>query len=120
MEELKDLLLVYKEKNNANNYDCAKLLKLSVEQIDQIEAGTLSLDETQLKKYLEILQYKLKPKSKKVLKILELFFRFIAMIMPLVCLLLCISNYTNYKILIVLLSIGVIATSTIMLPRNDK
>ena len=120
MEEIKKNLLLYKEKNKATDDDCAKLLGLTVKQIIAIEKSTADFDEAEQKRVLAILQSKNKSTGKKIVKILDLLFRFISMIMPLVTLLLCINGYSNNKVMIALMSIGAVATSMIILPRNEK
>ncbi len=120
MEELSKNLRLYKDKTKASNEECATLLNITTEQVVEIENNTIKLDETEHKRILGILQSKTKSLGKKIVKILELVFRFVAMIMPLVALLLCINGYSNNRILILLLSIGVVASSMNMLPRNDK
>lgn len=120
MEEIKKNLVIYKDKTKATNEDCAKLLGLTVEQVVAIESSTIDLDLAEQKRVLSVLQSKNRSTGKKIVKILDLFFRFVAMIMPLVTLLLCINGYSNNKILITLISIGAIATSMTILPRNEK
>lgn len=120
MEDIKKNLKIYKDKNKVTDEECATLLGLNVEQIKNIENSSCELNETEQKRVLEILLSKNKSTGKKIVKILELFFRFVAMIMPLVTLLLCINGYSNLKVLIALVSIGAVATSMIMLPRNEK
>ena len=120
MEEIKKNLIIYKNKNKATDEDCAKLLGVSIKQVVAIEKSTLELEETEQKRILAILQSKNKSTGKKIVKVLDLFFRFVSMIMPLVTLLLCINGYSNNKVLITLVSIGAIATSMIILPRNEK
>lgn len=120
MEELSKSLFNYKSKTKANNEDCAKLLGLTIEQINDIEKCSLILDEQEQNRLISILQSKTKSHGKKIIKILELIFKFIAMIMPLVVLLLCINGYDNNKILIIILAIGAITTSILSLPRNEK
>lgn len=121
MEELNKYLTLYKDRTNATNQECANLLDLSLDQIVNIENNKQNvLDDNEYKRVLAILQSKTKSTGKRIVKVLELIFRFVAMIMPLVALLLCINGYDNNRILIILLSIGVISSSVIMLPRNEK
>lgn len=120
MEELNKYLSLYKDKTKATNEECAKLLNITPEQVVQIENNTIKLEETEHKRLLGILQSKTKSLGKKIVKILELVFRFVAMIMPLVVLLLCINVNVNNRTLIILLAIGLVASSIIMLPRNEK
>lgn len=120
MEEINKYLNLYKEKTKATNEECATLLNITVEQVKEIENNTIKLEETEHKRILGILQSKTKSLGKKIVKILELIFRFVAMIMPLVTLLLCINGSASNRVLITLLSIGFISSSIIMLPRNEK
>lgn len=120
MEELNKYLSLYKDKTKATNEECATLLNITAEQVAQIENNTIKMEESEQKRILGILQSKTKSVGKKIVKILELFFRFVAMIMPLVALLLCINGYDNNRVLIILLGIGMVASSIIMLPRNEK
>lgn len=118
MEDIRKQLVLYKEKTKASNVECASLLNLSVEQIDCIERNEIVLDDAEQKRVLAILQTKTKSLSKRIVKILDLFLRFVSMIMSVVTLLLCINGYNNLETLITLLSIGFVSTSIIMLPRN--
>ena len=120
MEEIKKYLIIYKEKTKASNSDCGAILNLTIEQIEQIEAGNLELEESEKNRILAILQSKTRTTGKKVVKILDLFFRFVSTVMALVTLLLCINGYDNLKALITVLAISVVSSSMIMLPRNEK
>lgn len=120
MEELNKNLRLYKDKTKATNEECASLLNITTEQVIAIENNTAQFDEAEYKRILAILQSKTKTMGKRIVKILELIFRFVATVMPLVALLLCINGYSNNRVLIILLAIGVIASSITMLPRNEK
>lgn len=61
-----------------------------------------------------------KEKGKKLTKIMDLVFRFVAMVMALVTLLLCINEDIDTKALIVLLSIGLVCSSMTILPKIEK
>lgn len=61
-----------------------------------------------------------KGKGKKLTKIMDLVFRFVAMVMALVTLLLCINENIDAKALIVLLSIGLVCSSMTILPKIEK
>ena len=60
-------------------------------------------------------------KNKKLaIKMLDLIFRFVAMVMALVTLLLCINENIDTKVLVVLLSIGLVCSSMTILPKIEK
>jgi hypothetical protein len=59
-------------------------------------------------------------KGRKIVKSMDLIFRFVAMVMALVTLLLCINENVDTKILAILLSIGLVCSSITMLPQIDK
>ena len=58
--------------------------------------------------------------SRKLVKLLDLIFRLVAMMMALSVLLLCINGNVETNTLIVLLSIGVVCSSLTILPRIEK
>ncbi len=120
MDELNKSLLTYKEKNKATDEDCANLLGISIDEVKQIEDKTYKSSDVNNKRLSNILQLNTKTIGKRIVKILDLIFRFLAMIMPLVAMLLCINGYSDTKTLVTLLSIGAVATSIMMLPRNEK
>jgi hypothetical protein len=51
---------------------------------------------------------------------MDLIFRFVAMVMALVTLLLCINENIDTKVLVVLISIGLVCNSMTILPKIDK
>ena len=58
--------------------------------------------------------------GKRVVRSMDLIFRFVAMVMALVTLLLCINENVDTKALIVLLSIGLVCSSMTILPKIEK
>lgn len=120
MQELIKEIKEYKERNGLTDEKCAEILEISVEKLNDIKENKVNLEKSEVDKIFNIIQKKSKSKSSRVIKILDLIFRFIATIMPIVVLLLCINNYDNMKHLIVLLSIGVACTSMTILPKIEK
>lgn len=118
MEELQKEFIAYREKNNLTIEDCAKKLNLTEKTAKAIEDGTAHLNSDEITRLLELI----KPKrgGKRLVKILDLIFRFSATVMGLVVLLLCINGYSNTTTLIALLSIGLACSAFTMLPKIDK
>ena len=114
-EEIKEYML----KNNLNASNCAEKLGLSVEQVESMETKSLELTEESVSKIREIISQK-QSTGRKIVKTLDLIFRFGACIMALAALLLCINGTADYKILTVLLSIGLVCSSITGLPKIDK
>ena len=80
-------------------------LELTPEEIDRIN---IAIDQ------------KKDSKNKRIIKFLDLIFRFVAMVMALVTLMLCINENIDVKALVVLLSIGLVCSSMTLLPKIDK
>ena len=91
------------EYKNRTIYQYAK--DLSSEEIDRIN---IAIDQ------------KKDSKNKRIIKFLDLIFRFVAMVMSLVTLMLCINENIDVKALVVLLSIGLVCSSMTLLPKIDK
>ena len=119
MEDLGKELISYREGNSYSIEECAQQLNITPDMLLQIEEGKASLSSDEIARIKEII----KPKSRtgrRIVKILDLMFRFCATIMALVVLLLCINGYSETNTLIALLSIGVMCSSFTMLPKIDK
>ena len=120
MEDLKKEIIDYRTKNSYSIDECAKKLKIDVDTLTAIENGTAKLSNEEKTRLKELVSQP-KPKSgKRIVKILDLIFRFGATIMGLVVLLLCINGYSETQTLIALLSVGVVCSAFIMLPKIDK
>lgn len=119
MNELRKDIINFRDKKSLSVEDCAKYLSIDVDTLLAIENGTINLSEEEIEKINEII----KPKnrnSRRIIKILDLIFRFSAMVMGLVVLLLCINGYTETQTLIAMLSIGVVCSALTMLPKIEK
>lgn len=120
MKTLKDLIIKYKIKNNLSDTECAQKLGISEEKLIKLHNGeNVKFTDKETEKILTIVDSK-KEKGKKLVKVLDLVFRFVAMVMALVTLLLCINENIDSKALIVLLSIGLVCTSMTILPKIEK
>lgn len=120
MEELKKGIIKYREKNSLNIDECAKVLGISEETLQAIENGTeytlVDSDVARIKSLVEP-----KPsKGKRLIKALDLFFRFCAMVMSLVVVLLCINGYSDSNTMIALLAVGIACSSMTILPKIEK
>ena len=121
MDELQKEIIEYKNKNKLSVEECANNLGLSIDDIKKIEDGeSVQLSETEYAQILDTIKKNNISKGKRVIKILDLIFRFVAMVMALVTLLLCINENVDTKVLIVLLSIGLVCSSMTILPKIDK
>ena len=121
MADISKKILEYKEKNKLSSEDCAKNLGLNVEDIEKLEnEKKLSLSSSEQKRIIDIIDNKQVSKSKKIIRVLDLIFRFVAMVMALVTLILCINENVDTKVLVVLLSIGLVCSSMTILPKIEK
>lgn len=118
MEDLKKELQQYMERNTCTLEDCAKKLNLDISILQGVIDGTAKLTSDEITKISESMR--VKKGGKRLVKILDLLFRFGATIMGLVVLLLCINGYSELHTLIALLSIGVVCSAFTMLPKIDK
>lgn len=119
MEELSKELKEFRQKNELSVKDCAEKLHLTEKEISSIEDGSISLTGDEITR----IRSKIIPKArgeKRVVRILDLIFRFGSTIMALTVLLLCINGYSETQTLIALLSIGVGCSAFTMLPKIEK
>lgn len=119
MKELKVAIKEFIEKNNLSLSEASAKLGINEEKLKIIDTEEFVLDEDEIKRVSEIIEQK-PSLGKKIAKILDLLFRMGACIMALVALLLCINGIGDYKVLIVLLSIGLVCSSIISLPKINK
>ena len=121
--ELSKKVLKYKSDNNLTDEQCAKNLKISLTILKKIEnsAENLEISSEEMERLLGIIEPKsTKSKGKKLIKVLDLVFRFVAMVMALTTLLLCINENVSTKTLVVLLSIGLVCSTMTILPKIEK
>ena len=121
--ELSKKVLKYKSDNNLTDEQCAKNLKISLTMLKKIEnsAENLEISSEEIERLLSIIEPKSKKsKGKKLIKVLDLVFRFVAMVMALTTLLLCINENVSTKTLVVLLSIGLVCSTMTILPKIEK
>ena len=118
MNKMTENILEYMSKNNVTIDECAAKLGLTEEQVKLLEEKqNLNLtkdDESRINKIIG------KSTGKRVIRIMDLIFRFVAMVMALVTLLLCINENIDTKVLVVLISIGLVCNSMTILPKIDK
>ena len=118
MNKLTENILEFMNKNNLTAEECASKLGLTVDQIKLVEdKQNLELSKDEESRINKLLG---KSTSKKVIRIMDLIFRFVAMVMALVTLLLCINENIDTKVLVVLISIGLVCNSMTILPKIDK
>ena len=115
---LKEKIIEFKNINKLNDNDCANKLGISIETLLKIESGE-NINKEEENRILKIINNE-KPSGKRIIKILDLIFRFVAMVMALVTLLLCINENVDTKVLVVLLSIGLVCSSMTILPKIEK
>ena len=122
MKEFKKKILEFQKNNNLSNEECSKMLGVSLDLINKInnDEQISELSREEKKKILTIIENKKSNSGKKIVKILDLLFRFVAMVMALVTLLLCINENVETKTLVVLLSIGLVCCSMTILPKIEK
>lgn len=122
MKEFKKKILEFQKNNNLSNEECSKMLGVSLDLINKInnDEQISELSREEKKRILTIIENKKSNNGKKIVKILDLLFRFVAMVMALVTLLLCINENVETKTLVVLLSIGLVCSSMTILPKIEK
>ncbi len=108
-------ILDYKEKNKLSSEECAEKLGITLEQMQEIEDNKTSLDSKVQEEILSKIKSEKNPN-----KVLDLIFKFGAVIMALVALLLSINENISPNTLIILLSIGLLCSSIQHLPKIDK
>ena len=113
-KELKE----YIEINKLTHEECAKNIGIDKKLLENIDSQPIDISNEEKQRILNIINPL--PTGKKINRILDLIFRFGACIMALVTLLLCINGDVDYKILIVLLSIGLVCSTITGLPKIDK
>ena len=121
--ELNKKILKYKSDNNLTDEQCAKNLKISLAMLKKFENNDENLDisSEEKERLLNLIEPKsTKSKGKKLIKVLDLVFRFVAMVMALTTLLLCINENISTKTLVVLLSIGLVCSTMTILPKIEK
>lgn len=121
MDKLLKSIIEYKTKLNLTTEQCAEKLQLDIEKIKKIENNEdveiTKEEETIINKELEKSKI---TNSRRVVRGMDLVFRFVAMVMALVTLLLCINENVDTKVLIVLLSVGLVCSSMTILPKIEK
>ena len=119
MKELNEKIKIYKEKNLLTDEKCAENLSISLETLIDIQNNAIQLDKDEQERILAIVN--IKPKTgRRIVKILDLLFRLISTIMPLVVILLCVNHYQDMRVMIVLLAIGFTCSSMTILPKIEK
>lgn len=121
MEKLYQDIIEYKTKNNLTDDVCADNLGISLEDLQSIIKGEdvelSKKDETRIARFIE--KTKLST-GKRIVKVMDLIFRFVAMVMSLVTLLLSINENVDTKVLVILLSIGLVCSTMTILPKIEK
>lgn len=121
--ELRKKVLKYKSDNNLTDEQCAKKLKITLTMLQKIENNDekLEISNEEAERLLSLIEATSpKSKGKKFIKVLDLIFRFVAMVMALTTLLLCINENVSTKTLVVLLSIGLVCSTMTILPKIEK
>lgn len=113
-----DKVISFKVENKLTDEDCARKLCVDINFIKNIELESKKLTEEEKQRILKIIDSK--QKNKRNIKILDLVFRFLAMVMVLTVLMLSINENIDTRALIILLSIGLFCTSVTMLPKIEK
>lgn len=108
----------FKEENNLTDDDCARKLGVDIKIIKNLTTEAKTLEKAEKERIIALIDGK--QKNKKISKILDLVFRFVAMVMALTVLLLCINENVDTRSLIVLLAIGLVCSSMTILPKIDK
>lgn len=122
MNKLSEKIKTYMEKNNFSALKCAKNLGISDATLEKIlnNSPDLELTPEEIDRINIAIDQKKDSKNKRIVKFLDLIFRFVAMVMALVTLMLCINENIDVKALVVLLSIGLVCSSMTLLPKIDK
>jgi len=113
-------ILKYRESNKLSREEVAKKLNMSCEDFEALENGAKEISKEEQDSILDTLGLKFRFTSKRVIRIMDLIFRCVPMIMALVTMLLCINENIRPQTLIVLLSIGFVCSSLTMLPKIEK
>jgi hypothetical protein len=116
---INDKIKIYLDKNNKDIKDLSKETKLDEDKLKNIINGEYIPSSDELKIIDKVVSEKMSS-GKKAVKIVELILRFGACIMALVTLLLCINGNVKTETLIALLSIGLVCSSIISLPKIEK
>lgn len=98
--------------------ECAKKLGVDIEIIKNLDSNASKISKEEQTRILNLIASK--QKNKKIINILDLVFRFVAMVMALTALLLSIKETVDTRSLIVLLSIGLVCSSMTILPKIEK
>lgn len=120
MKQLVEAIKAFKTKNSYNDSLCASKLGLTEEVLKGVLDGSIKLGTDECDRINEIIEGKSKFNSKKFIKLLDLIFRLVAMVMAVTVLMLCINGVAETETLIVLLSVGVVCSSLTILPRIEK
>lgn len=120
MEELKNLISLYKEKNSISDDDLAKHLSVSKDVLNDIELGKSDINDSEIARLKSLLQNKPEKTKSQVSRMLDLIFRLVATIMPLVVIILSIYKFGSLSTLISLLAVGVACLSMTTLPKKDR
>jgi len=119
MKSIEELIKEYIKNNNLSIKESAEKLGIAEADLENLDNKQLQLTDEQKQSIMEIIEPK-PSTGKKVRNIIDLVFRFGACVMALVVLLLCINGTGDYKVLTVLLSIGLVCSSITGLPKSDK
>lgn len=111
-------ITAFKLENKLTNEECAKRLGMTIEDFENLKEAEKKLSEEEKNRILEVI--KSRQKNKRYRIFLDLFFRFVAMVMSLTVLLLSINEKIDTRTLIVLLSIGLVCSSLTILPKIEK
>ena len=122
MNKLSEKIKTYMAKNNFSSLKCAKNLGISDATLEKIlnNSQDLELTSEEIDRINIAIDQKKDSKNKRIIKFLDLIFRFVAIVMALVTLMLCINENIDVKALVVLLSIGLVCSSMTLLPKIDK
>ncbi len=122
MNKLSEKVKSYMEKNNFSSSKCAKNLGISSATLEKIlnNSQDLELTSEEVDRINLAIDQKKESKNKRIIKFMDLIFRFVAMVMALVTLILCINENIDVKALVILLSIGLVCSSMTLLPKIEK
>lgn len=121
MEKLYKDILEYKTKNNLTDEACAEYLGISLDELQKIINGEdVELNKKEESRIAKIIEKTKLSTGKRIVKIMDLIFRFVAMVMSLVTLLLSINENVDTKVLVILLSIGLVCSTMTILPKIEK
>lgn len=111
-------ITAFKLESKLTNEECAKRLGMAIEDFDNLKEAEKKLSEEEKNRILDVIKSRQKNKRRRIF--LDLFFRFVAMVMSLTVLLLSINEKIDTRTLIVLLSIGIVCSSLTILPKIEK